>query len=101
MCDNKDFDPLSLDLIKFFPNLNNLKNLYTRFKNNELKTLKIIFDNCQYLESVKINCADLNEKDIFVKCLPKKFLQIKNELFMLSWRISITSRILYYFIISV
>jgi hypothetical protein len=43
-----------------------LRKLSTEIKNNELETLNVIFDNCQYLEAIKIWCGDLflNEKDV-------------------------------------
>ncbi|PKY39881.1 hypothetical protein RhiirA4_415396 [Rhizophagus irregularis] len=53
---------LNLAIAKFCPNL---KKLSTELKNDELETLKIIFNNCQYLESIKIWCGSifLSEKE--------------------------------------
>ncbi|CAB4387274.1 unnamed protein product [Rhizophagus irregularis] len=53
---------LNLAIAKFCPNL---KKLSTGIKNDELETLKIIFNNCQYLESIKIWCGSifLSEKE--------------------------------------
>ncbi|CAB5362223.1 hypothetical protein RhiirA5_423748 [Rhizophagus irregularis] len=53
---------LNLAITKFCPNL--LK-LSTGIKNNELETLKLIFNNCKNLESIKIWCGDeyLSEKE--------------------------------------
>ncbi|CAB4387273.1 unnamed protein product [Rhizophagus irregularis] len=45
---------LHLTIAKFCPNL---KKLCIGFKNNKLETLKMISDNCQYLESIKILCG--------------------------------------------
>ncbi|PKC66545.1 hypothetical protein RhiirA1_459595 [Rhizophagus irregularis] len=42
-------------LAKFCPNL---KNLCTPFKNDESETLKIILNNCQYLEIIKVRYGD-------------------------------------------
>jgi len=40
---------LNLIIAKFCPNL---KLLYTKFKNNEIETLKVILHSCQQLESI-------------------------------------------------
>ncbi len=45
---------LNLAISKFCPKL---RILSTRFENNELETLKLVFNNCQYLESVKLWCG--------------------------------------------
>jgi hypothetical protein len=57
-----DDNSLNLAIAKFCPKL---KKLSTRIKSNELETLKIILDNCQYLESIKIWCGGklLSEKE--------------------------------------
>src|SRR5581483_1419430 len=63
----------------------NLKNLSVGIKNNELETLKIIFNNCQYLESIHIWCGDfsisfLNERvalEMVAKYSPKNFCELK------------------------
>ncbi|GBC17552.2 uncharacterized protein OCT59_003708 [Rhizophagus irregularis] len=51
-------------LAKFCPNL---KNLCTPFKNDESETLKLILNNCQYLEIIKVRYGDewFNGKTIF------------------------------------
>ncbi|RIA96742.1 hypothetical protein C1645_871843 [Glomus cerebriforme] len=53
---------LNLAIAKFCPNL---KKLSTGFKNNELETMKIVFNSCQYLESINIWCGGkfLSEKE--------------------------------------
>ncbi|RIA84603.1 hypothetical protein C1645_832030 [Glomus cerebriforme] len=53
---------LNLSIAKFCINL---KKLSIGFKNNEMDTLKIVFNNCQYLESIKIWCGGefLSEKE--------------------------------------
>ena len=55
-------DSLNLAIIKF---CTNLRKLFTGFKNNELETLKIVLNDCQYLESIKIWCGNefLSEKE--------------------------------------
>ena len=45
---------LNLAIAKFCPNL---RKLSTGFKINEMETLKIIFNSCQYLESINIWCG--------------------------------------------
>ena len=72
-------DSLNLAIAKFCPNL---RKLFTGFNDNELETLKTIFDSCQYLESIKIWCCDgyLNEKvifDVLVTHSPKNFYELK------------------------
>ncbi|PKY50260.1 hypothetical protein RhiirA4_466644 [Rhizophagus irregularis] len=54
-CNDKLFNLLNLAISKFCPML---RKLSTRIKNNELETLKIIFNSCKYLESIKIWCGD-------------------------------------------
>src|SRR6266498_3078619 len=55
-------DSLNLAIAKF---CTNLRKLSTGFKNDELETLKMVFNACQYLESIKIWCGDefLSEKE--------------------------------------
>ncbi|GBB95869.1 hypothetical protein RclHR1_02630014 [Rhizophagus clarus] len=55
---------LNLAIGKFCPNL---RKLSTGFKNDELETLKLVFENCRYLESIMIWCGEeyLNEKEAF------------------------------------
>ncbi|RIA97860.1 hypothetical protein C1645_813578 [Glomus cerebriforme] len=52
---------LNLSIAKFCPNL---RKLSVGFKNSELETLKIIYESCQYLKSIKIWCGGefLSEK---------------------------------------
>ncbi|RIA82964.1 hypothetical protein C1645_880782 [Glomus cerebriforme] len=69
---------LNLAITKFCPNL---RKLSVGFKNNELETLKLIFNDCQYLESIKIWCGGkfLNEKvalDMFVNYSNKNTFEI-------------------------
>ncbi|GBC10274.1 hypothetical protein RclHR1_00950011 [Rhizophagus clarus] len=54
---------LNLAISKF---CTNLRKLFTRFKNDELETFKIIFKSCLYLKSIGICCGGrfLNEKEI-------------------------------------
>ena len=44
------------DLIKFCPN--------SCFRDNEVETLKVIFNNCQQLERINILCSNLKEKEM-------------------------------------
>ncbi|CAB4397176.1 unnamed protein product [Rhizophagus irregularis] len=57
-------DSLNIALSKFCPNL---KNLCTLFKKNEPETLKLILNNCQFLEIIKVRYDDewFNGKTIF------------------------------------
>jgi hypothetical protein len=73
------YGSLNLIITKYCPNL---KSLYTLFPKNEMETLKIIFNNCQQLESIKILCGKgyLTEKEIFrivAKHSPKSFHELK------------------------
>ncbi len=71
-------DSLNLAIAKFCPNL---KSLFTRFKNDELETLKMIFNGCQQLESIEVYCDyHLNENkllQVVVKDSPKEFYKLK------------------------
>jgi hypothetical protein len=60
--DNSD-NSLNLAIAKFCPNLRKLSTV--GFKNNELETLKIVLNSCQYLKSIKIWCGGdyLSEKE--------------------------------------
>ena len=53
MNDDSD-DSLNLAIAKF---CTNLRKLSTGFKNDELETLKMVFNGCQYLESITIWCG--------------------------------------------
>src|SRR5205807_2691046 len=65
---------------KFCPNL---RILFTGLGVNEIETLKVIFNSCRYLESIKVWCCGgdyLNEKELFdalVKYSPKNFYELK------------------------
>ena len=83
-CYLKNFDSnyscnsLYLAIANFCPNL---KKLYCWFKNNEVETLKIVLNSCQYLESIYIRCGGgyLSEKvslEALAKFSPKNFCYI-------------------------
>ncbi|RIA83775.1 hypothetical protein C1645_809073 [Glomus cerebriforme] len=92
---------LNSSIAKFCPNL---KKLSVSFKYSELDTLRIIFNNCQYLESIKVKCGIywLKEKEVLetiIKYSPKTFCKLKIchysdsellpedlESFFISWR---------------
>jgi len=68
---------LNLTVAKFCPNL---KKFHLIFKYDELETLKIIFNSCQYLETIKIDCGGtyLKEKEmleVVSKYSPKNFYE--------------------------
>ncbi|RIA83776.1 hypothetical protein C1645_833255 [Glomus cerebriforme] len=70
---------LNSSIAKLCPNL---KKLSISFKNSELDTLRIIFNSCQYLESIKVNCGIywLKEKEVLetiTKYSPKTFCELK------------------------
>jgi len=70
---------LNLTVAKFCPNL---KKFHLIFKYDELETLKIIFNSCQYLETIKIDCGGtyLKEKEmleVVSKYSPKNFYELK------------------------
>ncbi|RIA93467.1 hypothetical protein C1645_804041 [Glomus cerebriforme] len=70
---------LNLAIAKFCPNL---KILFTIFEGNELETLKVILNSCQYLENIRVWCNDgyLNDKkflDVLVKHSPKNFYELE------------------------
>jgi hypothetical protein len=70
---------LNLIIAKSCPNL---KSLFTIFMDDEIESLKLILNNCQYLESIKIWCGDyyLNEKEfleVFAKHSPKNFYKLE------------------------
>ncbi|RIA98786.1 hypothetical protein C1645_870402 [Glomus cerebriforme] len=69
---------LNLAIAKFCPNI---RRLSAGFKNNELETMKIVFNCCQYLEGFIIwrGRDFLNEKEVLetiVKYSPKNFYEI-------------------------
>ncbi|GBB92398.1 hypothetical protein RclHR1_00200031 [Rhizophagus clarus] len=70
---------LNLAIAKFCPNL---KILSTIFMRNELETLKLILNNCQYLENIKVQngIEDLDSKEFFetlAKFSPKNFYELE------------------------
>ncbi|RIA87510.1 hypothetical protein C1645_740070 [Glomus cerebriforme] len=70
---------LNSSIAKFCPDL---KKLSIAFKNSEMDTLRIIFNNCQYLESIKVWCGVywLKEKEVLetiTKHSPKNFCKLK------------------------
>jgi len=70
---------LNLAIAKSCPNL---RNLFTIFRKDELETLKMILNNCQYLESIEVWCGNeyLNEGKLFefiAKHSPKNFFELK------------------------
>jgi len=76
--DNTNIDSINLAIAKFCPNL---KSLHTEFEDDEMETLKMIFNNCQQLESIRIACDNyLNESnllEIVAKCSPREFHELK------------------------
>ena len=57
----------------------NLRKLYISIQSDELETLKMILNNCQYLESIEIwgRYSDLKELfEIFTKYSPKNFHEL-------------------------
>jgi len=74
---------LNLTIAEFCPNL---KSLSTIFKVDEIETLKMIFNSCQQLESLRVWCGhrgdfkSLHESDLFevvAKYSPKKFYELR------------------------
>ncbi|PKY48343.1 hypothetical protein RhiirA4_463918 [Rhizophagus irregularis] len=70
---------LNLAIARFCPNL---KSLFTLFLDNEIETLKAIFNNCQQLESIKVWCGNgyLNESELFealANYSPKNFNELE------------------------
>jgi len=70
---------LNLAIAKF---CSNLKSLYTTFSNDEVETLKVILNNCQRLESIKVLYDDdsLNEGELLkvvAKFSSKSFYELK------------------------
>ncbi|RIA87716.1 hypothetical protein C1645_827388 [Glomus cerebriforme] len=75
---NRNSNSLNLAIAKFCPNLQKLS---TGFKSSELETLKIVYNSCQYLESINIWCGGeyLSEKEAleaFVKYSHKNVYEI-------------------------
>ncbi|RIA86405.1 hypothetical protein C1645_829324 [Glomus cerebriforme] len=71
-------DSLNLTIAKFCPNL---RKLSVWFQDNELETMKIIFNNCQYLESITVWCgycilSDKEVLELVVKYSHKNFYEI-------------------------
>ncbi|RIA92326.1 hypothetical protein C1645_845918 [Glomus cerebriforme] len=73
-------DALDLSIVKYCPNIKEFSKI---FNNNEIDALKIIFESCQYLESIKLWCGKewyLNEKEtleIVAKYSQKHFYKLK------------------------
>jgi hypothetical protein len=86
---------LNLAIAKFCPII---RKLSTGIKNNELETLKIIIDSCQYLESIKIWCGGsyLNEQQALETVM--KYSKNINEIVLLNYpdnvKVKITSKVL-------
>jgi hypothetical protein len=83
---------LNLAIAKFCPNL---RKLYTRFKHNELETFKTVFNNCQYLESIKIWCDNgyLSKKEA-LKAIVKYSHKNLHEIILLYPTYNVQSRLL-------
>jgi hypothetical protein len=108
---------LSLSIADFCPNL---KSLFVGINYGEINTLKTIFNNCQYLESIKVWCGKsysgeersyLSEKEVFetvVNHSPNNFCELKIyyssnsdfvspedlESFFISWKNRIPKKLL-------
>ncbi|RIA95183.1 hypothetical protein C1645_817029 [Glomus cerebriforme] len=99
-------DELNLAIAKFCPNL---RSLFTLFLDDEIETLKTIFNNCQQLESIKVWCGSeyLNETDfleVLANYSPKNFCELEIysieseifsgclEKFFINWKNRISSR---------
>jgi len=66
---------LNLAIAKFCPNLKSLLNIF-----RDKETLKIIFNNCQRLESIRVFCGEYNLKellDVIAKYSPKHVSELK------------------------
>ena len=80
---------LNLAIAKF---CTNLRKLSTRFKNDELETLKMIFNGCQYLESIKFRCSGgrdvlhFIEKDALEAAVKLKYPKTIRELLILHYK---------------
>ncbi|RIA82114.1 hypothetical protein C1645_835889 [Glomus cerebriforme] len=75
---NYSDNTLNLAIAVFCPNL---RKLSVGFKNGELETLKIVFNSCHYLESIKIWCGGefLSDKEALEACVnysQKNFYEI-------------------------
>ncbi|GBB99912.1 hypothetical protein RclHR1_03680007 [Rhizophagus clarus] len=85
-CDNS----LNLAIANFCPIL---KKISTGIKNYELETLEIIFDGCQYLESIKIWCGGLFLNDMRALQIVMKYSKNINEI-VLDYRNNVRFKIL-------
>jgi hypothetical protein len=70
---------LNLAIANFCPNL---RKISVGFKNNELETLKMVFNNCQYLESIYIWCggvflSEKNALEMVGKYSPKNVCELR------------------------
>ena len=77
--DNSTDNSLNLAVAKFCPNI---RKLFIGYKINDIETLKMILNSCQYLESIKIQWNDsyLREKDLFdvvAEYSPKNFHELR------------------------
>ncbi|RIA93466.1 hypothetical protein C1645_819317 [Glomus cerebriforme] len=98
---------LNLAIAKFCPNL---KTLFTIFIKDELETIKMILNNCQHLESIRVWCNDgyLNDKEflnVLVKyssknfydleiyyCIPSEILPEELEKFFINWKSRVSQK---------
>ncbi|PKY58347.1 hypothetical protein RhiirA4_480189 [Rhizophagus irregularis] len=109
-------DSLNLAIAKY---CSNLKKLSTGFKYNELETLKIVFNSCQYLESISIWCGSeyFDEKEALEAVLKysqnivelilyfqfdiqSKLLSKELETFLINWKNRIPQKSLSLVIVS-
>ncbi|CAI2171094.1 11370_t:CDS:1 [Funneliformis geosporum] len=77
--DGTNHDSLNLAVAKFCPNL---RSLFTIFLKDEIETLKIIFNNCQQLECIRVWCGGKYlPEDVLLKVVtshsPKYFYELK------------------------
>ncbi len=77
---------INLSIVRYCPNL---KNLLITIEKSESSTLKIIFNSCQHLESIKVWCGDryIDEKEmlkIVANDSPKNLYSLK----LSNWKIS-------------
>ena len=77
--------------------------LYTKFKNDEVETLKVILNSCQELECIRVMCGDgyLNEcelLEVVTKYSPKNFYELKIRQSGFSQLVSFTEELESFFI---
>ncbi|GBC06380.1 hypothetical protein RclHR1_00680024 [Rhizophagus clarus] len=79
-CTVENNNSINLAIAKFCPNL---KKLSAGFRSNELETLRMVFNSCQYLESIKImRCDDaflyeIDALELIAKYSPKSVFELK------------------------